>query len=462
MLGARAPPFLCLGANQMSLTEQLEKPTVAGKGSDTWASTFVQSKDNTQGDLKKTDAKFQAQVVSQFGDLQLTGADNSGKPTDEQKSGEKKDPTMKAAVMPSENQDSKREKEPTVHTAVEPESGNLDAKREKKELVHAAVEPESESQNYGPGKKETAHWKVIENGKEVEKDVPVRTWEHNGVTVQIPESYKGPITPGDIFASVGRLPYQTPMTVVLRDDQPPKRLTPTKDFPITGEIAVPSGDPSVTKPELRIYPGENKLGKDGDEVIRHEWTHAIRDTLNEVTKDMYLVGSMLEDGLSGRPYAGTNPEENWAVHTGEEFLSPDRSRFEKLMREQPLKAAIIAVTLRGEMNAHPDNSEAQQEARKRCDEAIRNCAGRASEGLNGVRERFKDALISWSSGDASKMKDFVRDTFKRSEYDSGLDNPMVQRLITGTFALLDRLSGHGESGQNKGEHPSEGQVRTDV
>jgi hypothetical protein len=495
----------------MSLVEQSEKGKETTKaGNASWAANYVLSTNDTK--IGQTDPKFQSQVVAQFGDLQLYGANSAapkdplthvgkpvpgpggdplthvGKPAPgpaddpvirvgQPVPGPADDPVIRVGQpVPGPGGDPViRVGQPVPAPGGDPMThigkpvpapvgdplthiGRPVPAPAGDPLDHFALSSvKSTESGLGPGKRETAHWKVIEGGKEVEKDVPVKTWEHNGITVQIPESYRGPIKPADIFAAMDRLPLKMPVTVAIRDDQAPERLKHNKEFPITGELVEPRNDPSLKKPEIRIYPGENKLGENGEEVIRHEWTHAVRNGLDDVTKDLFWAGTMIERGVSGRPYAGTNAEENWAVHTSEEFLSPDRSRFEKLVREQPLKAALIAVTLEEQMNAHPDNSEAQREARRRCDEAVRNSIGRASDGVAGVSHKFSEALTAWAGGDTSKMNEFVKDTFKHgdmSDLDASLDNPTVKRLISGTYALLDKLA-HHEDRASGTERPAE-------
>lgn len=145
------------------------------------------------------------------------------------------------------------------------------------------------------------------------------------------------------------------------------------------------------------------------------------------------------NSITGRPRANDNVDENWAVHVGEEFLSPDRSRFEKLVQEQPLKAALIAISLREQMDAHPDDSPAQAEARRRCDEALGNAAERAGAVVSPVVGKLIEAI---QQGDATKVLDFVRDTFQKGPLaDLGVygDNPLVHRLLAGMNTMFEKL-----------------------
>jgi hypothetical protein len=401
----------------MTLETPPEK--VTGKtGDPSWTSNYS-APNKEQLDRAKADPKLQAHVDTHFGQLQLFDAKTASTPPNEEGRASEGKAARERIDKPSE----------------------------------LTVNPE-----YGPGKRETVHWKVREGGQEVEKDVPVRTWEHNGITVQIPESYKGPIKAEDIFSALHEMPFQKPIKFVLRDDEHPG-LDP--ENPVLGHVIYPRNDGNVDDREIRIYPGNEPMNEHTKEVIRHEWAHTVRDDLSDPLKYAFEAATLIEQGISGRPYAGTNTEDNWAVHASEEFLSPDRSRFEKLIKEQPLKSALIAIALEDGMNAHPDNSEAQKETRRRCDEAIRKCIGPAGEATAELSRRMIEAF---STEQISEMEKVVGDFFRKGHYpnlDPSFSNPTAMKFWVGAGTLWQKLGEYSHRREN--EKPSqEGNYTTNV
>lgn len=80
--------------------------------------------------------------------------------------------------------------------------------------------------------------------------------------------------------------------------------------------------------------------------LTHEWSHMLRDRTANESWVFDSAASLEAGGHMRRTYANRSKAENFAVHTGEQFLHPDANVFRALAQEAPLRTAAIAHILK--------------------------------------------------------------------------------------------------------------------
>jgi hypothetical protein len=146
--------------------------------------------------------------------------------------------------------------------------------------------------------------------------------------------------PEDFIQGLKLLPDGRVKRITLLNQNNPEDVwhrTVLKDPTFRSQAAELNSELTFFKPEVKRHlPME----------LAHEWTHVVRDQTPQMAA-LYDAAARLESGgYLRRPYAGTQPKENHAVHMGEDFLHRDVSHFHALASEAPLRAVAIAESLK--------------------------------------------------------------------------------------------------------------------
>lgn len=80
--------------------------------------------------------------------------------------------------------------------------------------------------------------------------------------------------------------------------------------------------------------------------LGHELAHLVRGRRRHEAALFDAAATLEAGGYAQRPYANESPEENWAVHLGEEFLLADDAAFRLLAGHAPLRTAGLAFTVK--------------------------------------------------------------------------------------------------------------------
>jgi hypothetical protein len=177
----------------------------------------------------------------------------------------------------------------------------------------------------------------------------------------------------------------------------------------------------ATKPEIHLYtPFRHELLP---EIVRHEWSHFIDHVDAHEMQDLFVGAALLEKNTSARRayYAKSCLKENWAVHVGEEFLSPDESRFARFVKDCPMKAVAAASILQKHLEHVPpeQQSEAHRLAKARCEIAL-------EEALPVVSDRARKMLaeVTAAGKNPERFLDYFLDRFSELNENTTVDYKM--------------------------------------
>jgi hypothetical protein len=158
---------------------------------------------------------------------------------------------------------------------------------------------------------------------------------------------------------------------------------------------------------------ENGLDSQFREVALHEWVHEFAEN-NPDLHNQYLAAAEIEKNITGRQY-GSTEEDNLTVHLGEEFLSQDKSRFDRLCDQTPLKAKVIAHIMESKFGAvEGEKTAGQLLIEERVKEANERTTGPALA-------KMHNRLIGWENRrDGQNTKNPNDGWFHLREYFYGL------------------------------------------
>ncbi len=187
-----------------------------------------------------------------------------------------------------------------------------------------------------------------------------------------------------------------------------------------------SARPYTSLAEVRageIKPDASGLDPKLTEVLKHEWMHGFTHNNRELT-NAYKGAAKVEPNTTPgtqfrRDYAASSGEENFAVHASEEFLSPDKSKFDRFVEQAPLKAYTMATAFQSRFadtdGAH--KSSGQKLLESRVAETIKLTEEKAMQAM-------KPEMVGWEQKKADP--EFVARLEAEKSFAHHVDKPATE------------------------------------
>ena len=177
-------------------------------------------------------------------------------------------------------------------------------------------------------------WRGENPGKEMPADHPLFQYRDRALPEDIAAGLRNLPKP-DVFRRINVLDEESVASEFLRQKDPSHR----------------SAAESTNEGETNFY--KPRLNKFLEEDIFHEWAHIAKWKHPELSYMFDLAAKVEENGHNAHPYAKTNIDENFAVHTAEALGNPDIAQARTFAEQAPLRSAVILKFLKDAMDANP-------------------------------------------------------------------------------------------------------------